>query len=41
MLWFDVERGYKTTKQRFPLELLQLWFDVERGYKTTCALNTG
>ena len=35
MLWFDVERGYKTTGQNLTLDTDMLWFDVERGYKTT------
>ena len=35
MLWFDVERGYKTTLPWLSRCGYQLWFDVERGYKTT------
>ena len=35
MLWFDVERGYKTTLILNRQKILKLWFDVERGYKTT------
>ena len=35
MLWFDVERGYKTTKRISIHNAAKLWFDVERGYKTT------
>ena len=35
VLWFDVERGYKTTKSKKSTSGLLLWFDVERGYKTT------
>ena len=36
MLWFDVERGYKTTLADSKKIVDVLWFDVERGYKTTC-----
>ena len=34
-LWFDVERGYKTTAALPTAFVPLLWFDVERGYKTT------
>ena len=34
-LWFDVERGYKTTAGNKSRAADELWFDVERGYKTT------
>ena len=34
-LWFDVERGYKTTLDEIERRICLLWFDVERGYKTT------
>ena len=34
MLWFDVERRYKTIYPIIALVFIQLWFDVERRYKT-------
>ena len=34
MLWFDVERQYKTINGHCSLIGFLLWFDVERQYKT-------
>ena len=34
LLWFDVERRYKTIRQSLRHWQQQLWFDVERRYKT-------
>ena len=34
MLWFDVERRYKTISKQIKMLYGQLWFDVERRYKT-------
>ena len=34
MLWFDVERRYKTIHCYLSMEAASLWFDVERRYKT-------
>ena len=36
VLWFDVERRYKTIMEREYKEAFRLWFDVERRYKTIC-----
>ena len=38
MLWFDVERRYKTILGRFIGARFVLWFDVERRYKTIISL---
>ena len=35
MLWFDVEKGYRTTQTRTIANTATLWFDVEKGYRTT------
>ena len=34
MLWFDVERQYKTIGHGSMHPFSRLWFDVERQYKT-------
>ena len=34
MLWFDVERQYKTIQTNCQVFGGWLWFDVERQYKT-------
>ena len=34
MLWFDVERRYKTIISQAAEGASKLWFDVERRYKT-------
>ena len=33
-LWFDVEKRYKTIRNRKNRTIIQLWFDVEKRYKT-------
>ena len=35
MLWFDVEKRYKTTVAQYVGGNITLWFDVEKRYKTT------
>lgn len=30
MLWFDVEKRYKTIDRRTALDASRLWFDVEK-----------
>ena len=37
MLWFDVERRYKTILGSVFKRATRLWFDVERRYKTMVA----
>ncbi len=34
MLWFDVEKRYKTIHSSVNVVLQKLWFDVEKRYKT-------
>ena len=34
LLWFDVEKRYKTIHLANVSQLHQLWFDVEKRYKT-------
>ena len=34
MLWFDVEKRYKTIQSVDSSSALLLWFDVEKRYKT-------
>ena len=34
-LWFDVEKGWITTKKTKTLAAVTLWFDVEKGWITT------
>ena len=34
LLWFDVERRYKTMPDTSIVFIAWLWFDVERRYKT-------
>ena len=36
MLWFDVEKRYKTIGSRTTRIMFVLWFDVEKRYKTIC-----
>ena len=35
VLWFDVEKRYKTTRFHVKNQTSMLWFDVEKRYKTT------
>ena len=35
MLWFDVEKRYNTTLNKYIMPLDLLWFDVEKRYNTT------
>ena len=34
MLWFDVEKSYKTMNRNSTDASAELWFDVEKSYKT-------
>ena len=40
MLWFDVEKRYKTTERPCTCHRGKLWFDVEKRYKTTYKTET-